>query len=227
MAMIYDEKVKELLAGLIKERLLAELNIGGIDKQFARQRSINFYNYKKHMNDLVAKGIEPEFIDFSNGVAVFKIKSATWVDKKGKADSQEYQMAIRFYDWNKFFDDPTKPFADKIKKMVSGNLGISCGCPSFKAHFGYQTHIKGSEFFDDSNKQFQSTIPAPITNPGNIGIGCKHLSRLLNPYIYKGMVVPAVAKSIFEKLPKNIPISPSAPNSQRVAAGVGKLNKKR
>lgn len=224
--MITQEKLVEFLSGLIKEKILSELNIGGINKEFSRQRSTNFVNYKKHMNDLVAKGIEPEFIDFSNGVAIFKIKSATWMDKKGKADAREYQMAIRFYDWNKFFDDPTIPFVDKIKRMASGNLGIACGCDSFKAHFGYQTHIKGSEFFDDSNKNLQSTIPAPITNPTNIGIGCKHLSRLLNPYIFRGMVLPAVAKSIFEKLPKNVPISPSAPNSQRVAAGVGKMNKK-
>ncbi len=218
--------LKELLENVVKT-YLTELNVSGIDSQFSKQRSLNFKSHSKKMQELVVQGIQPEFLDFINGVAVFKIKSASWDDKKGKASPTEYEMAIRFYDWDKFFDDPTMTFMDKVKKMAQGNLGISCGCNSFKYNYGYQTHIKGSEFFDDSLTQFQSTMPAPITNPQNVGIGCKHLGRLLNKHTFKLMVVPVIAKSIFEKLPKNTGVSPSAPNSKRVSAGVGQLNKKR
>lgn len=221
---ITEDQIKkaklQLMEGVIKQQILKELDARGVDRQFANQRNMNFKNHAKTVRELASKGIEPKFIDFSNGIAVFKIKSSYW--KSGHGDKPtEYEMAIRFYNWNQFFDDPQMTFAHRIKNLVSGNLGLSCGCNSFRYNYGYQTFIKGSELFDDDHKQFQSTTPAPKTNPQNIGIGCKHLARLMNPYFYRNIVIPDVAKNIFDKLPKKTGVSPSAPNSVRAGADVG------
>lgn len=209
----------ELLSKVIHQQILNELDAKGIDRQFAKQRNLNFKNHAKKVAELVAHGVEPQFIDFANGIAKFKIKSSFW--KKRKGQPNEYEMAIRFYNWDKFFDDPQMPFAQRINQMVNGNLGIACGCNSFKYNYGYQTFIKGSELFDNGHSQYQHDIPAQKTNPGNVGIGCIHLHRLMNPYFLRLEVIPKIAKNIFDKLPKPTGASPSATNSTRKAAKAG------
>lgn len=209
----------ELLSKVIYQQILNELDFRGIDKQFARQRDLNFKNHAKMVGELVARGVEPKFVEFANGIAKFTIKSSFW--KKRKNQPSQYEMAIRFYNWNKFFDDPQAPFDLRIKEMVRGNIGMACGCDSFRYNYGFQTFIKGSELFDNNLTQFQHTKNAPTTNPGNVGIGCKHLHRLMNPYFLKLEVIPKIAKSIYEQIPQATGASPSAPNSTRKAAKAG------
>lgn len=195
--------------------LLTELDARGIDTQMTRQRSINFNNYRKNVTDLVVKGISPEFIDFSNGIAKFEIKSSG----QYKDSPPTYEVAIRFYEWDKFFDDPMLPMYQRVNKLLKGNLGIGCGCEDFKFRFGYQTYLKGSDIYDSEHSHLSIKEPALITNPKNIGIGCKHLIRLMNPYNYRLYVAPMVMNSIAEKLPNNgknkKKASPSAPSSKQ------------
>lgn len=226
-----EQYLKQLLTGAVrylieKEQLksdedvtsilLNELDARGIDKQMVKQRTTNFKNYKKHVNDLVVKGISPEFIDFSNGIAKFKIPSSNQHTGDGP---KEYELAVRFYEWDKFFDDPMLPMFRRIDRLLKGNVGIACGCESFKYHFGYQTYLKGSDIYDQQHSQLSITTPALLTNPKNIGIGCKHLIRLMNPYNYRLYVGPMVMQAIAEKLPNNgknqAKTSPSAPTSKQ------------
>lgn len=201
----------------LSEQFLSELKATGIYKQLATQRVTDFKSHRKHVDDLVMKGISPEFVDFSNGIAEFKIKSSE--EDNDLNNPGEYQMAIRFYEWNKFFDDPMLPMFRRIDRLIKGNIGLACACPSFHYHFGYQTYLKGSDIYDDEHRYLSITDPALITNPKNIGIGCKHIARLMNPYNYRLYVAPMVMKAIAEKLPNNgksdKPNVPSAPNSKQ------------
>jgi hypothetical protein len=206
--------LNELLQGFVKEHLLTELNLKQIGGEFQKQTNMNFKSHGDKVKELIEKGIYPQFVDFANGIAVFKIKSSEW--KLGHGfQNDEYEMAIRFYDWDRFFDDPQLTLAQRVTNMMNGNLGVACSCPSFTYNYGYQTNIKGSELFTDEFKQYQSTMPAPITNPDNIGIGCKHLNMLLNPYALKFAWAPTIMKTIKDKLPKPSAISPSAANSKQ------------
>lgn len=211
------EKNATRSADELSDSLLTELNASGIYRQLSTQRTTDFKNNRKHVTDLVTKGISPEFVDFSNGIAEFTIKSSD--EDNDPNTPEEYQMAIRFYEWNKFFDDPMLPMFRRIDKLLKGNIGIACACPSFHYHFGYQTYLKGSDIYDEEHSHFSITEPALITNPKNIGIGCKHIVRLMNPYNYRLYVAPMVMKSIAEKLPNNgksnKPNVPSAPNSKQ------------
>jgi len=225
-----DEYYNKFLSGFIsflleKENksleeisLLQELNARSIDAHMSKQRNVNFKGYKKHVNDLIVKGISPEFVDFSNGIAKFKIASS----KSNTTDPnapKEYELAIRFYEWDKFFDDPMLPMFRRVDRLLKGNLGIACGCPSFRYHFGYQTYLKGSDIYDKEHEQFSIKTPAILTNPKNIGIGCKHLIRLMSPYNYRLYVGPLVMKAIADKLPNNGKnnknTSPSKPASKQ------------
>ena len=185
-----------------EEIFLNELDSRGIDQQFTTQRSSDFKNHNKHVNDLIMKGISPKFVDFSNGIATFSIKSSKADDPDPDAP-KEYELAIRFYEWNKFFDDPMLPMFRKIDRLLKGNLGIACGCKSFRYHFGYQTYLKGSDVYDSEHSHLSIKEPALVTNPKNIGIGCKHLRRLMNTYNYRLYVGPMVMNAIAEKLPNN------------------------
>lgn len=225
-----EKYLKELLIGTLshllekeeltekEEMFLNELDARGIDRQITHQRATNFKSYNKHVTDLVAKGISPEFVDFNNGIATFKIASS----KEDSSDidaPKEYELAVRFYEWNKFFDDPMLPMFRRIERLVKGNLGIACGCKSFRYHFGYQTYLKGSDIYDAEHSHLSIKDPALITNPKNVGIGCKHLIRLMNPYNFRLYVCPMVMKAIAEKLPNNGKSKkktvPSAPTSKQ------------
>jgi len=227
---IKEKYLKELLAGTIKhllekeelseaeELFLNELDARGIDRQISTQRASNFKNYNKHVTDLVTKGISPEFVDFNNGIATFTIPSSKEFSSDPDAP-KEYELAIRFYEWNKFFDDPMLPMFRRVDRLLKGNLGIACGCPSFRYHFGYQTYLKGSDVYDSENSHLSIKDPALLTNPKNVGIGCKHLIRLMNPYNYRLYIGPMVMKAIAEKLPNNGKSKqetlPSAPASKQ------------
>lgn len=209
-----QQLIEELLENYVKE-FLTELDIKGIDRQFATQRNRNFKNHAETVADLKAKGIYPEFIDFGNGIAAFSIKSSEWKMGHGMTNT-EYTMAIRFYEWPKFYDDPQLNLVQRVNNLGKGNIGIMCSCPSFQYNYGYQSNIKKSEFYDEEHRNYWHTMPAPITNPANIGIGCKHLALLLNPYAYKLDVLPEVYRAIQEKMPNpGAGSSPSAPNSKR------------
>lgn len=217
VALYILEKNKETTADVLSDMLLTELDASGIYRQMATQRNLDFKSNRKHVNDLVVKGISPEFIDFNNGIAEFIIPSSK--EDNDPNTPKEYQLAIRFYEWDKFFDDPMMPMFRRIDKLLKGNIGIACACPSFIYHFGYQTYLKGSDIYDKEHSHLSITEPALITNPKNIGIGCKHLIRLMNPYNYRLYVAPMVMKSIAEKLPNNGKAKtenmPSAPNSKQ------------
>jgi len=222
----YKKFLIDLVSSLIEKKelskeetqLLNELNARSIDAHMSKQRNANFKGYKTHVNDLVVKGISPEFVDFSNGIAKFKIASSK-ADSTDPKAPKEYELAIRFYEWDKFFDDPMLPMFRRVDRLLKGNLGIACGCASFKYHFGYQTYLKGSDIYDKEHGQFSIKTPAILTNPKNIGIGCKHLIRLMNPYNYRLYVGPMVMKAIADKLPNNgknaKKTSPSAPASKQ------------
>lgn len=211
------EKKSNTEANEISNSLLTELDASGVFRQLTTQRASDFKNNRKHVDDLVTKGISPEFVDFSNGIAEFVIPSSD--EDNDPSKPKEYQLAIRFYEWKKFFDDPMLPMFRRIDKLIKGNIGIACGCPSFLYHFGYQTYLKGSDIYDEEHSSLSITEPALITNPKNIGIGCKHIARLMNPYNYRLYVAPMVMKSIAEKLPNDGKSkkenSPSAPNSKQ------------
>lgn len=226
-----DEKVKKLIEEVIRKQLLLELNQKGIESEFTKQYNLNFKNHKKHFDDLVVKGISPEFIDFNNGVAIFKCKSSNWNSIKQTNEPTEYILGIRFFDWEKFFEDPMLSMNQRMDRLMKGNLGIGCDCDSFRYNYGYQTYIKGSMFYDEEHSDHNITKDASITNPGKIGIGCKHLHRLLNKWNYRLYIKEKVKESIIQKMQHvdytNL-TSPSAPNSIKFGqSNINKKNKKR
>jgi hypothetical protein len=226
-----EKKIIELVEKAIKQYLLQELDQKGIESLFMKQYNLNFKNHKKYFNDLIMKGISPEFVDFNNGVAVFKCKSATWNSVKQSNEPTEYTLGIRFFDWDKFFDDPNLSMNQRMDRLMKGNLGIGCNCNSFRYNYGYQTVIKGSMFYDEQHSNQNITAKPVQTNPSGVGIGCKHLHRLLNKYNYKLYIRQKVKETIIEKMQHvdytNV-TSPSAPNSVKFSqSNINQKNKKR
>ena len=219
--MIISDDVKrkyaeKLIKEILKDKILLELKSNKVDSLFTKQYNMNFKNHKKYYDELVIKGISPRFIEFNNGVALFKIKSSKWNSIKRKFAPTEYELGIRFMDWHKFYDDPQLSMNARMDRLMMGELGIGCGCPSFYYNYGYQTYIKGAQFYNEEFDHANVKTPAPITNPQNIGIGCKHLARLLNKWNYRLYVRQEVKNAIIENMPQQMPqtYSPSAPNSK-------------
>lgn len=213
---IKKKYLEQLLTNFIKDEVLSELKIANIGALFNKQKSLNFKKHRQKYQELQSKGIRPKFKDFENGVALYTMKSAEWDQVKRKNVTTEYLLGIRFIDWNKFYDDPMMSMQARVEKLMKGNLGIGCSCPSFRFHYGYQTHLKGADFYDERFSNNAIDKKALVRNPSNIGIGCKHLDRLLNAINYRFDIKRDILNKIkSEAGTKQSPISPSAPNSKQ------------
>lgn len=99
-------------------------------------------------------------------------------DNARKTKYGSYDMVIQFANWEQIVtaQAPTKEKVLALLKNAQGNtddLKIHCTCPSFKYHYNYVADkVHGSAINPESR-------PASIMNPGNEGIGCKHIRRMI------------------------------------------------
>jgi hypothetical protein len=159
-------------------KLLKELKLDDIGREFKTQRDIGFYNHGGHV-DYMQKdaGVFPKFKEFKNGVFHFTHESSgEW---EHTAD-QDYDVFVKFYAWPEVVNLVQN---DKTPKEVTdflyaGDLGVYCSCRSFLYHYSRAATEK------DAYVVYQD-IPSPITNPNLVGIGCKHLDACLSKRVIK------------------------------------------
>ncbi len=218
---------KKIFAEVVDEFLLEYTETDAV-RDFKDQNDAEFYSHPFHVQDLLDKGIQPEFKQFSNGLAVFKVKSSEWKTGVGNKD-KEYFNFIYFKDWKNFFDDVTLTFPERMMRMIKGDLGFWCTCPSFWYHYSYAAHKKGADLLEPA---FQQKIAAPIKNPTELGIGCKHLALLFLQKTLMQEVIPKITDQVFKlinhkdgkdkkKISMKKPVSPSAPKSKQNQAKSG------
>jgi len=191
--------VKEILTGYLKSNFISEMTlkqtISTLTSQILAQQSptmdglgtrstAGFWNLKKHLGDMVRAGINPEFkkVGLNNHgmvVALFTTKSSEHIVTKGPED-KEYQQKLVFTDWPSISKNPQLSFSQKVNMMLRGNIEMKCTCNSDNYHFGYARFVhQADKYLEPNEKQSQ---PAPVRNPEQFGIGCKHLALMFLAY---------------------------------------------
>lgn len=172
-----------LLEFLNKEGILNEMNYAQIRAELEHQYAINQVSRHRHFTDLLKElnGF-PSFV----GVKIKKTPLGAYVlvaeyqfsytNSEGK--NVDYLVTIQFKEFNDILDNLNDTLRVKVKKLFDGELGLHCTCKSFRYRYNYVANKKSSGIEAE-------TRPAPVTNPHEIGIGCKHIALCVTPQVFK------------------------------------------
>lgn len=153
---------------------------------------------------MVRAGIQPEIEDvgFNNQgmlVVIFKTKSFEYIMTKGP-EEKEYNQKLVFTDWPLLWANPQLTFQQKITGVIKGNIEMKCTCNSDHYHFGYARHSKQADIYLNPGEKV--SIPAPIRNPEQFGIGCKHLALIFLPGKVKNVWGPILMQKVADLMLK-------------------------
>ncbi len=148
------------------DQILNELNRKGVETA----ADGSFIKHAKRKAELDGNTIK--FLGFTEGMAYFDIQSYTWGNKV------KYMVRIQFKDWNNLIQSwvpgSTRAEASTLaSSLIQGGIKVDCNCPSFRYHYRYVAGIK------DDSAIVPEKRPAPITNPKNRGLPCKHTRRII------------------------------------------------
>ena len=125
----------------------------------------NFLNQKVRADEL--NGIQ--LGGFEDNIMKFLINSSKFDENRIR-----YQCSVMFDQWDEIGQDPDFNFPERARMLLwVGDLRLHCTCPSF-LYWGYQYILT---VLDSS---IYPEVRAPkVRNPGERGIVCKHLNRIL------------------------------------------------
>lgn len=157
-----ERYTKEELVLLREKRYSEIMNL--IDPDFLRQ-----HDRAKVLRGAYYKGMSPE------NTMNFIVPSSNYAE-----NGITYDIQVAFDDWEKYRDDDTiSRHMDKARLMINNSdMRVRCSCPSFQFHYAYVTTMNDAIIDPPENR------PAPIRNPRNRGIVCKHLNRVLKTIPY-------------------------------------------
>lgn len=86
----------------------------------------------------------------------------------------QYQCSVLFDEWDEINQDTELNYAEKARMLLwVGNIRLHCTCPSFLYHgYQYLLAVIDAAIYDEVRKPV-------IKNPGERGIVCKHMNRIL------------------------------------------------
>lgn len=144
-----------------------------------RYSQLNELNYRE-----IATGIDGNFLNqkvradalngirlagFNDNVMSFMINSSEFDDNRIK-----YKVDIMFDQWDELGQDTDFNYAERARMLLwVGDIRLHCTCPSF-LYWGYQYILTVL----DASIYPEERFPR-IRNPGERGIVCKHLNRIL------------------------------------------------
>jgi len=134
-------------------------------KELASGIDGNFLNQKVRADAL--KGIR--YVGFDDNVMNFMVNSS-----KFDENHIQYKVSIMFDQWDELGQDTSFNFAERARMLLwVGDIRLHCTDPSF-LYWGYQYILT---VFDASI--YPEERPPRVRNPGERGIVCKHLNRVL------------------------------------------------
>lgn len=213
-----NEGLKKILLDVLKsENLISEMNYNQIQGELNTQYATNQVSRHAHFTDLLKElGGFPQFqgvsIKKSNEGDLILIAEYNFNYTNSKDQDVEYTGTVEFKDFNQILSDLNEALKAKVDKLFSGELGLHCTCPSFYYRYNYVAGIKGSGIK-------QELRPAPITNPNDIGVGCKHVALMMNKQVFK-FIYSDVFKSLkgmYDEAKKNA--LAKDPNLKKVVDG--------
>lgn len=126
-------------------------------------------------------GFEPE------GVMNFHVNSSKHTKNRIK-----YTNSIQFDEWEEVGSDPDLNFVERARMLLwVGNIRLHCTCPSF-LYWGYQymcTVLNAAIYPEERFPRER--------NPGERGIVCKHLNRVLRVLPFHSGEIAREAKKQF------------------------------
>lgn len=144
-------------------------------KEIASLIDGNFLNQKIRADAL--KGIHLD--GFEDNTMLYTIESSKFQNNRIR-----YQCRVQFDEWDDIAQDTDFNFVEKSRMLLwVGNIRLHCTCPSF-LYWGYQYLLSAI----DASVYPEERKPE-IRNPGERGIVCKHLNRILRvlPF-YSGQI---------------------------------------
>ena len=144
----------------------------------------NFLNQKVRADELTGirfVGFEPD--DVMN----------FYVDSSNKENNRiRYTNSIQFNEWDEIGSDPDLNFAERARMLLwVGNIKLHCTCPSF-LYWGYQYMCTTLDAAIYPEERFPRE-----RNPGERGIVCKHLNRVLRVLPFHSGEIAREAKRQF------------------------------
>jgi len=172
-----------LMEMLSKGKILNEQNYAQIRAELDTQYSTNQVSRHRHFTDLLKElnGF-PSFV----GIKLKKTPDSSYVlvaeyeFRYTNSDNKDvqYLVTVQFKEFDQILEDLNETLKVKIKKLFDGELGLHCTCKSFRYRYNYVANKKSSGIESE-------TRPAGVTNPNDIGIGCKHIALCMQPQVFK------------------------------------------